>query len=183
MNKREQIQSVLLYGVFICYIFLLLKILFLSRVSIAELFDSHRTFVRSINLIPFRSISEFLSGSSANLARFAFGNVVGNILIFIPIGVYLSVLKSNKRVLTNLSMILVMTLLVEIIQGLAGIGTADIDDILLNSLGGWIGILVYKLLLFTLREEKKVHTVITVLSVIIGMPIIYYFIFMIKMRF
>ncbi|MDQ0193609.1 VanZ family protein [Paenibacillus wynnii] len=183
MNKRERIVTVFLYGVFICYILLLIKILFLSRVSILELFDSQRTFVRSINLIPFNSISEYISGSSANLKKFAFGNVVGNILIFIPLGVYLSLFKKNKRVIINLLFIFIVSLFVEIIQGLLGIGTADIDDIILNGLGGWIGILGYKSLLFILRNEKKVQTVITVLSAIVGLPVIYYLLFMIKMRF
>ncbi|SEM54938.1 VanZ family protein [Paenibacillus sp. OV219] len=183
MNKRIRLQTVILYGVFICYIFLLIKILFLSRVSITELFSSQRTVVRSINLIPFYSISEFISGSSANLKKFAFGNVAGNIFIFIPFGLYLSVFKKNKRVIDNLLFIFIVSLFVELIQGLLGIGTADIDDIILNGLGGWIGIIAYKCFRFILRDEKKVHTAITVLSVIIGLPVIYYYLFMIKMKF
>jgi glycopeptide antibiotics resistance protein len=160
-----------------------MKILLLSRISITDLFDSHRTYDRSINLIPLYSIGEFISGSSTNLKDFAFANVVGNILIFIPLGVYLTALKNDKRVKINLMYIFIVSLLVEIIQGLLGIGTADIDDIILNSLGGWIGILVYKFLRLILRDEKNVHTVITVLSVIVGLPVIYYYLFMIKMRF
>ncbi|MDQ0061471.1 VanZ family protein [Paenibacillus harenae] len=183
MSKRERIKTVFLYGVFICYIFLLIKILFLSRVSISELFNSQRTLVRSINLIPFYSISEYISGSSANLKKFAFGNVVGNILIFIPLGVYVSLFKNNKKVIINLLFIFMVSLFVEIIQGLLGIGAADIDDIILNGLGGWIGIVGYKSLLFLLRDEKKVQTAITILSAIVGLPVIYYLLFMIKMRF
>lgn len=183
MNTRERFQTVLLYAVFICYVILLLQILFLSRVSISELFNSQRTFVRSINLIPFHSISEFISGSSSNLARFAFGNVVGNILIFIPIGVYGSLFRNQTKAAINLMFIVIASLLVEIIQGLLGIGTADIDDIILNSLGGWIGIAVYKGFLFLFRTEKRVHTIIAILSVIVGLPVMYYYLFMIKMRF
>lgn len=58
MNKRERIKAVFLYGVFICYILLLIKILFLSRISHLE----HR----SINLTPFYSIMEYISGRFAN---------------------------------------------------------------------------------------------------------------------
>lgn len=183
MKKRERILTVFLYGVFICYLLLLIKILILSRVSILELFNSQRSFVRSINLIPFYSISEYISGSTANLKRFAYANVVGNILIFVPLGVYLSIFKKNKRVMVNLLFIAITSLFVEILQGLLGIGTADIDDIILNGLGGGIGILGYKLLLLILRNEKKVQAAITVLSAVVGLPVIYYFLFMIKMRF
>ncbi|MBU3134451.1 VanZ family protein [Clostridium gasigenes] len=174
MNKRERIKTIFLYGVFICYILLLIKILFLSRISHLE----HR----SINLIPFYSIMEYISGSSANIKAFAFSNVVGNIVIFIPLGTYLSLFKNDKRVKTNFLFIFIVSLFVEIIQGLLGIGASDIDDIILNCLGGLIGILGYKFLLFILRDEKKVHTAITILSAI-GLPCILYYLFIMRMRF
>lgn len=182
MNKRERIKTVLLYGVFICYILLLIKILFLSRISLLELLNGQRTLFRSINLIPSHSIIEYISGSSVVIKKFAFSNVVGNIVIFIPLGTYLALFKKDKRVLPNLLFIFIVSLFVEIIQGVLGIGTADIDDIILNCLGGLIGILGYKFLLFILRYEKKVHTAITILSVI-GLPHILYYLFVIKMRF
>lgn len=125
MNKLERIKTVFLYGVFICYILLLIKILFLSRISLLELFNSQRTLVRSINLIPFHSIMEYIYGSTANLKKFAFGNVVGNIVIFIPLGVYLPLFKKDKRVLSNLFFIFTVSLFVEIIQGLLGIGASE----------------------------------------------------------
>ncbi|WP_052221185.1 VanZ family protein [Clostridium homopropionicum] len=183
MKKRKRIKAVFLYGIFICYILLLIKILLLSRASPFELFNSQRTLFRSINLIPFHSIMEYISGSSDTLRRFAFGNVVGNIVIFIPLGIYLPLFKKDKRVLVNLLFIFIVSLFVEIIQGLLGIGVSDIDDIILNCLGGWIGILGYKFLLFILRDEKKVHTAITILSAIVGLPAILYLLFMVKMRF
>lgn len=174
MNKRERMKTVFLYGIFICYILLLIKILFLSRISHLE----HR----SINLIPFYSIMEYISGRSANIKAFAFSNVVGNIVIFIPLGTYLSLFKNDKRVITNLLFIFIVSLFVEIIQGLLGIGASDIDDIILNCLGGLIGISGYKFLLFILRDEKKVHTAITILSAL-GLPRILYYLFMVRMRF
>ncbi|NBD27257.1 VanZ family protein [Paenibacillus glycinis] len=183
MTKLERIKAVLLYGVFIGYLLVLLKILFLSRVSVSELFNTQRAAVRSINLVPFDTIREYLSGSSANLRRFASANVVGNILIFIPLGVYLTALKRNKNVLANLCLILALSLLVEIIQGLLGIGTADIDDVILNGLGGWIGILAYQFLRIIVRGQKNALTAVTVLSVVMGLPVICYYLFFIKMRF
>lgn len=174
MNKRTRIKTVFLYGVFICYIFLLIKILLLSRISHSEL--------TSINLIPFYSIKEYVFSNSDTVKKFAFGNVVGNIIIFIPLGTYLSLFKNNKRVITNLLSIFIVSLFVEIIQGILGIGASDIDDIILNCLGGLIGILGYKFLLFILRDKKKVHTAITILSAI-GLPFVLFYLFMVRMRF
>lgn len=174
MNKRERVKTVFLYGVFICYILLLIKILLLSRIS--------HSGTRSINLIPFYGIKEYIFSNSVTIKRFAFGNVIGNIIIFVPLGTYLSLFKNDKRVRTNLLFIFIVSLFVEIIQGILGIGASDIDDIILNCLGGLIGILGYKFLLFILRDEKKVHTAITILSAM-GLPCILYYLFMVRMRF
>lgn len=175
MNNSERFKRGFIYIVFICYTLLLIKILFLSRVSHLE----HR----SINLIPFHSMMAYISGRTTNLRTFAFGNVVGNIVIFIPLGFYLPLFKNDIRVWTNLLFVFAVSLFVEIIQGLSSIGTADIDDIILNCLGGLIGILGYKFLLVSLRGEKNVLTATVILSAI-GLPlIILYYLFIVRMRF
>jgi glycopeptide antibiotics resistance protein len=181
MNKRERIETVFLYGVFICYILFLIKLLFLSRVSLLALFNNQRALDRSINLIPFYSIKEYIFDSDAEVKRFALSNVVGNIAIFIPLGTYLALFKNNKRVITNLLFIFIVSLFIEIIQGLLGIGASDIDDIILNCLGGLVGILGYKFLLFILRDGKKVRVAITILSAI-GLPVLLYLLFMVRLR-
>lgn len=181
MNKRERIETVFLYGVFICYILLLSKLLLLSRVSLLDMFNSQRTLDRSINLIPFHTIKEYIFSDSATIKKFALSNVVGNMVIFIPLGVYLPLFKKNRRVMTNLLFIFKVSLCIEIIQGILGIGASDIDDIILNCLGGLVGILGYKYLLSILRDEKKVRVAITVLSSI-GLPVLLYLLLMVRLR-
>ncbi|WP_010296673.1 VanZ family protein [Clostridium senegalense] len=181
MNKRKKIETVFLYGVFICYILFLIKLLFLSRVSFSTLFNKQRTLDRSMNLIPFYSIREYIFSNSVTIKNFAFSNLVGNIIIFIPLGTYLSLFKNNKKVITNMLFIFIVSLFIEIIQGLFGIGASDIDDIILNCLGGLIGILGYKFLLFILRDDKKVRVTITILSAI-GLPVLLYLLLMVKLR-
>jgi glycopeptide antibiotics resistance protein len=107
--------------------------------------------------------------------------VVGNIVIFIPLGTYLSLFKNDKRVITNLLFIFIVSLSIEFIQGLLGIGASDIDDIILNCLGGLVGILGYKFLLIILPDEKKVRTAITILSAI-GLPVLLYLLFVARLR-
>lgn len=181
MKKRERIETVILYGVFMCYILFLFKIFILSRVSLVDLLNSQRTLHRSINLIPFYSIKEYLFSNSATINSFAFANVGGNVEIFIPLGTFLSLFRTDKRVITNLLFIFIVSLFIELIQGLFGIGASDIDDIILNCLGGLIGILGYKFLLFILRDHKKVRTAITILSVS-GLPVLLHLLFVVKLR-
>lgn len=181
MIKRERIRAIFLYGIFICYLYFLLKILVLSRTSFMELFQNQRIIFRSINFVPFRSIMEYVSGSTDNF-RNAFDNVVGNIVIFIPLGIYLPLMKKDKRTVINFLFILTVSILVEIIQGVFGIGVSDIDDIILNGLGGLLGILGYKMILSILRSEKEAFSLITILSAILGFPVLFYLLFMVKMR-
>ncbi|ASR49233.1 hypothetical protein B4V02_22280 [Paenibacillus kribbensis] len=42
---------------------------------------------------------------SATIKNFAFANVVGNIIIFIPLGTYLSLFKNNKKVRTAITIL------------------------------------------------------------------------------
>ena len=182
MSKLKWIKTVILYGVFIFYSLLLVKILFLSRVSFSELFVSGRTAFESVNLIPFSSIGGYIFGDADGVGRFAFGNIVGNIVIFVPLGAFLPLFKKDKRFVLNFLIISGISLLVELIQGLLAIGTFDIDDLILNSLGGLVGILAYKGLTAIFRDDKKVSTVIAILSVA-GLPVILYLLFYIQMRF
>ncbi len=181
-NKRELISKIFIYVVFVFYILLLIKILFLSRISLSELFNNQRIVNRSINLVPFKSISAYLFGSLDEVKRFAFGNVAGNIITFIPLGLYLPFLKKDKRVWINLLIVFLVSLLTEIIQGVLAIGASDIDDIILNCLGGLAGISGYRLLLVILKSDKKVCTAVTILSAI-GLPVILYLLFMIQMAY
>lgn len=182
MNKRIKISTIFIYGVFICYIILLAKILFLSRVSIFEMFDSQREMSRSINLVPFGSIFDYLSGGSEMMKRFAFGNVAGNIAIFVPLGAYVAFFNKDKRVAINLLYMVAASLFAEVIQWAFGIGAADVDDIILNSLGGLVGLLGYKMLALMLRNDKNLRIAFILLSAA-GLPVIYYYLFMIRMRF
>ncbi len=181
INKWERIETIILYGVFICYILFLGKLLLLSRFSLAELFDPQRTITRSMNLIPFHSIQEYIYSSSATVQSFAFSNVAGNVIAFVPLGAFLLLFKQDKRIAANLLIICMISVVVEVIQGLFGMGAADVDDVILNSLGGLIGILGYRLLLLLFRDEKKVRIIATILS-LAGLPVLLYLLFMIKLR-
>lgn len=182
MKKQGRIGTVFLYIFFICYLLFLGYILFFSRTSLFGLFDREREFSRSVNLIPFGSINAYLAGSeTAGLSGVAFQNVIGNIVIFIPLGVYLPLLKKDRRIIMSFLIILAVSLCTEIIQWLFGIGATDVDDILLNVFGGLIGIVLYRLFQLVLREEKRVRLLVTILS-IAGLPLIYIFIFVLRFR-
>lgn len=76
----------------------------------------------------------------------AIRNLAGNVVLFIPLGFFLPALWQGLRKWwkTILATMLIMTVL-EALQGLSLRGTCDIDDLILNTLGAWIGYLGFLL--------------------------------------
>lgn len=67
-------------------------------------------------------------------------NIGGNIVLFIPCGFLLPLAYPQLRLRRRLLLILFLTsLFFESLQLAFAIGTFDVDDLLLNVLGGWIG--------------------------------------------
>ena len=55
-------------------------------------------------------------------------------------------------------------------------------DVILSTLGGLVGILGFQVLRLILRNEKHVRTTAAVTS-LLGVPVLWYLLFVIKMRF
>ena len=91
---------------------------------------------------------------------------MGNIAIFIPLGIYIPLLINKKSIFTNSAIVALISLCVEIVQYILAIGTADVDDIILNTIGGLLGILIFKLVYLIFKDKSKV--VITFLTPIGG---------------
>ena len=94
-----------------------------------------------VNLIPFNTIIDNIRYGSFN---YFFINVVGNIVMFTIIGIFLPMLfERYKKVKSTLLFGFFLSLSIEIIQILLPRAT-DVDDIILNVVGIFIGYLIYK---------------------------------------
>ncbi len=67
--------------------------------------------------------------------------IVGNILVYLPFGFFICYYKNLKY---SILYCLLLIILFETLQGVSNLGYFDIDDILLNSIGGLMGILLMK---------------------------------------
>jgi glycopeptide antibiotics resistance protein len=77
-------------------------------------------------------------------------------------------LKRDKKLLNYITFICAISLCVEISQYILGLGYTDIDDIILNTIGGSFGVLIYRMIYLVLKDEEKVKTSITFLWCILG---------------
>ncbi len=172
MLRYRKIESVFLYLVLAFYIVLFFSIIVFKNVSPLNLFDENRVIYKSYNILPFHTIKSYLVGPTDVSNSVIFTNLFGNIAMFIPLGVYLQLFKKNKNAMVSFISVFAISLLVEIIQFSFGIGAADIDDVLLNCLGGVMGILAYKLLAAFIKDKSKIRRIIAVGSSMIGIPLL-----------
>jgi glycopeptide antibiotics resistance protein len=99
---------------------------------------------RGINLIPFVTIYRYIV--SSNNAGLALMNLAGNVIAFMPFGYLLPMVRKGiTRFLSILCCIFSASLLIEILQYVLGVGVSDIDDVILNAVGGILGYCLYKL--------------------------------------
>ncbi|MGN1371438.1 MAG: VanZ family protein [Candidatus Coprovivens sp.] len=90
-----------------------------------------------MNFIPFKEITRYNIGSKS-----FFYNVIGNIVLFIPFGYFVSDYLKAKKTSQILVVSTLISLTAELIQ--YKIGRAfDIDDIILNVLGAILGFMCY----------------------------------------
>jgi len=129
------------------YLRVALRVLFLYYLAILAvllffggLFHVDRAWGSAVNLEPFYTISRFLihyrrTGSLASLS-----NLLGNIVILIPLGVLVPVMfRTLRRCWLTLPLLALFAVGVEYIQWRTGVGIADVDDSILNFAGAAVG--------------------------------------------
>lgn len=160
---KHRVVSVLLYGVFAFYILLL---------GLALFGKYHGP--RSGNLVPLRSILAFITGTDlatgstvyADFIRgLALSNILGNIVLFIPLGVYITLFNKDKSIWKNTLLVTAASVAVELVQFIFILGIGDIDDVLLNGLGGLLGVLLCRGLYRLCKgRDEKARGVVAVLA-------------------
>lgn len=129
-NKQKIIfYKELLALIFIIYVLCLFYVVTFGDVSFS-----------SSNFIPFKEMFRYSFGSNLFIK-----NVLGNIIMFIPYGFFISYYLKLKKPLSAFLLILLVSASIETTQLLIG-RVFDIDDITLNVIGGMLGFLIYKLI-------------------------------------
>ena len=112
---------------------------------------------RSVNILPFHY--------DTDVGSFHTKEVVMNLLVFIPMGMYLKMLTlSNKKVIL---FGLGSSFVFELSQFLLAIGASDITDIITNTLGTVVGVCMYVLLRKVFTDKQKIDRVINGLAIVV----------------
>ncbi len=96
------------------------------------------------NLVPFREIIRFFTYRELIGMKAFFENLFGNILVFVPFGFMMPILNKGCRKTGKIILLtFLLSLIVENIQLVIRVGSFDVDDLILNTLGGAIGIGIF----------------------------------------
>ena len=137
---------------FILYLIALVYFLFFS-----EGYDRNVTrTVYHYNLIPFREIRRFWDNRAVLGFIPVFTNLAGNVLAFFPFGFFLPPITRYKATFGfTVAMTFLFSLLVECIQLLTKVGCFDVDDMIMNTAGGFIGCMVFYICNAIRRSMRK----------------------------
>ncbi|GHU49423.1 VanZ family protein [Clostridia bacterium] len=113
--------------------------------------------LRTVNLLPFRNN--------------AWWELQFNIAIFLPCGFYLSAVKSEWSLLKRVTATLFISFTLEVIQFVLAIGYSDVTDLLMNTLGGIMGIAVF--FVVSRLSGKKGRKVIFVICLLLTLLELY----------
>lgn len=100
----------------------------------------------SYNFIPFKEILRFLTKTSYFGPKIVLINVIGNILLFMPFGFFFASILKYPVKHAAWKVTFVSTFLsgfMEFIQFMTKTGCCDIDDIILNTFGGYLGYVLF----------------------------------------
>jgi glycopeptide antibiotics resistance protein len=114
---------------------------------------------RSVNLVPFRE--PLVSNGKADVSE-----IILNVLIFIPLGVYVGVLFHKWNFGRKLFFVFLVSFVVEAIQFVLAIGAFDITDVITNTSGGIIGLLLSFVIAKAFGDHVKAQRFINIVAAV-----------------
>lgn len=164
-HRANRVTTVL----FIIYLFALLWILLL-KLGVRFSYMG----VRSVNLIPF-SEPLILNG------KIDAGEMILNVVIFVPLGIYAGILFERWNFGKKLLFFFLISFIVEGLQFILAVGAFDVTDIITNTLGGIIGLLIFKAIDKVFNNSLKAQKFINLIAAA-GTVLAVLFLFLLKMN-
>lgn len=133
---------------FTLYVAVLLFILFARykdnfSLSLADFTNRLST---AVNMKPFHTITSYLKAfENGNVSMTVVrNNLLGNFLLFMPYPLFISALSKCKNTFWIMFVTILTVVSVEMIQIITGLGSLDVDDMILNVSGALIAYIIFK---------------------------------------
>ncbi len=114
---------------------------------------------RSVNLIPFSEF--FIPNGKTDLSE-----IILNIVVFIPFGIYAGVLCKRWKWLQKFLLFFLVSFMIEGIQYIFRIGAFDTTDTITNTFGGLTGLLIFEAIEKIFSNSVKAQKFINIAAAI-----------------
>lgn len=150
-KKNRKILRGISWICFLVYLICMVYFLFFS-----ERMGRIPTDTYHYNLTPFAEIGRYMHYIDQIGYYNVIINLVGNVVCFVPLGLALPILMTQKnRFFPTVGICFLASVFVEILQLLTKLGTCDVDDVLMNTVGGLIGCILFYVFRGLYRIKKK----------------------------
>jgi glycopeptide antibiotics resistance protein len=161
-KKQDTVFSGLVQSSFFVYVFMVLTLtgyfILFKEVSSHGWWEKMMHRVQTKDNVNLRAFQMFRIYSTLDK------QVVGNFIMLLPLGIYLPLLYKRLRRFSGFFAVLFLCLFVsigiELLQLITSYRSADIDDVILNTLGGCLGFIIYqciRAIVYRGPEERIIH--------------------------
>lgn len=161
MSKKNKFISI---SLFIIYILVLTWIIIFKTMP----YLTHMP-ARSLNLMPFK-------GTAVYNGRYDYRELVGNIIIFIPFGVFVSMAVRKFNLVAAFIYGAILSFMYETVQYVLICGAADITDVIMNTIGALSGAIIY--LIFKAIFKNKHIEVINAIGIVMLLMLVAFEVFL-----
>lgn len=117
---------------------------------------------KTLNLIPFFDI---ITGKYFN-----YFDMFANIIVFIPFGIYAGLMLKGVPLKHKVMTAALLSICYETVQYIFSIGVADITDVMMNTFGAYLGILLFGYISSKFESENRTRRFITMCSAVSVVP-------------
>lgn len=183
IRKKE---NVILYTVFAFFVLILWfalidRGLLLYLLSDGRLFSDCRTPERLYNkLRPLRFA--WVHFQHVGIRGFINVDFLGNVLMFVPVGIFTCTFTKGKCPYRYIYIIPLLSVGIELMQFALKTGVLDADDVILNTIGGAVGVCIFAVIYRIKNKDMiRVKRVVTVMSSLL-VPYLFIFFYRVFMK-
>ena len=147
-RKQDSFLQVTIQASFFIYVFAVLQLtgyfILFKEISSHGWWDKMNQRIEThdrVNLEPFKTIDIYQTWGK---------QILGNLVMLLPLGIYLPLIYKRFRKAYHFFVVLLICFLIsvaiELLQLATSYRSTDIDDVMLNTLGGGAGFLIYQLI-------------------------------------
>ena len=145
-NNRTNKLTIVLFGIYLIALFWIL--LFKLGVQLSYMGN------RSVNLIPFSD------------GKIDVSEIILNVVIYVPLGIYAGILFKRRTLGTKLFLFFSTSSMFEVLQFIFRVGAFDVTDIIANTSGGIIGVMIFKAIEKLFKNSVTAHKFINIIAAI-----------------